>query len=210
MAANFAFRTGNKKRKLFAYGRNLWFSRYSRIFYHVMPCYHMFTLIFAKRAQSKQQNTECSPVATTCKLVSIVECFRRRGVWKQVKVVQISMTKVDLFLGIFEAIPGTLKCFEDFLVCWEASVTLFALPWLDAFFSIIQSAWSTNSVTAEELSEHYKCKSFFIFQMKTTSYCVVFFQQIAGTVDRCFWTGQLEPFQRLTFFLTDSSHCSND
>ena len=52
----------------------------------------MFTLIFAKRAQSKQQNTECSPVATTCtfctdieitriplqidfKLVLIVECF---------------------------------------------------------------------------------------------------------------------------------------
>ena len=144
------------------------------------------------------------------KLVSIVECFRRRGVWKQVKVVQIPMTKADLFLGLFEAIPGTLKCFEDFFVCWEASVTLFALPWLDAFFSIIQSAWSTNSVTAEELSACYKCKSFFIFQMKTTSYCVVFFQQIAGTVGRCFWTGQLEPFQRLTIFLMDSSHCLND
>ena len=54
------------------------------------------------------------------KLVSIVECFRRRGVWKQVKVVQIPMTKADLFLGIFEAIPRTLKCFEDFFVCWEA------------------------------------------------------------------------------------------
>ena len=98
MAANFAFQTGNKKRKLFAYGRNLWFPHYSRICYHVMPCYYMFTLIFAKRAQSKQQNTECSPVATTCrfctyveitriplrqidfKLVSIVECFRGRGV----------------------------------------------------------------------------------------------------------------------------------
>ena len=95
------------------------------------------------------------------KLVSIVECFRRRGVWKQVKVVQIPMTKANLFLRIFEAIPGTLKCFEDFFMCWEASVTLFALPWLDAFFSIIQSAWSTNSVTVEELSECYKCKSFF-------------------------------------------------
>ena len=71
------------------------------------------------------------------KLVSIVECFRRRGVWKQVKIVQIPMTRADLFLGIFEAIPGTLKCFEDFFVCWEPSVTLFALPWLDAFFSII-------------------------------------------------------------------------
>ena len=46
--------------------------------------------------------------------------------------------------------------------------------------------------------------------METTSYCVVFFQQIAGTVDRCFWMGQLEPFQRLTIFLTDSSRCSND
>ena len=144
------------------------------------------------------------------KLVSIVECFRRRGVWKQVKVVQIPMTKACLFLGIFEAIPGTLKCFEDFFVCWEASVTLFALPWLDAFFSIIQSAWSTNSVTGEELSIRYKCKSFFIFQMKSSSYCVVFFQQIAGTVDKCFWTGQLEPFQRLMIFLTDSSRCSNE
>ena len=144
------------------------------------------------------------------KLVSIVECFRRRGVWKHVKVVQIPMTKADLFLGIFEAIPGTLKCFEDFFVCWEASVTLFALPWLDAFFSIIQSAWSSNSVTAEELSECHKCKSFFTFQMKTTTYCVVLFQQIAGTVDRCFWTGQLKLFQRLTIFLTDSSRCSND
>ena len=30
------------------------------------------------------------------------------------KVVQIPMTKADLFLGIFEAIPGTLKRFEDF------------------------------------------------------------------------------------------------
>ena len=66
MAANFTFRTGNKERKLFAYGRNLWFPRYSQICYHVMLCYHMFTLIFAKRAQSKQQNTECSPGATTC------------------------------------------------------------------------------------------------------------------------------------------------
>ena len=31
------------------------------------------------------------------------------------------------------------------------TVTLFAPPWLDAFFSIIQSAWS-NSVTADEFS----------------------------------------------------------
>ena len=35
---------------------------------------------------------------------------------------------------------------------------LFAPPWLDEFFSIIQSAWST-SVTADELSECHK-KSF--------------------------------------------------
>ena len=28
------------------------------------------------------------------------------------KVVQIPMTKADLFLRIFEAYPGTLKCFE--------------------------------------------------------------------------------------------------
>ena len=38
--------------------------------------------------------------------------FRGRGVLKQVKVVQIPMTKADLFLRIFEAIPGTLKRFE--------------------------------------------------------------------------------------------------
>ena len=38
--------------------------------------------------------------------------FRRRRVWKQVKVVQIPLTKTDLFLRIFEAIPGTLKRFE--------------------------------------------------------------------------------------------------
>ena len=99
--------------------------------YVIMSCYHIFTLIFVKRAQSKQQNTGCSPVATTCtyveiagtfleidfKLVSIVKCFHWRGVSKQVKVVQIPMTKADLFLGIFEAIPGTLKRFEDFFVC---------------------------------------------------------------------------------------------
>ena len=34
-------------------------------------------------------------------------------------------------------------------------VTLFAPPWLDAFFSITQSAWS-NSVTGDELSEFHK------------------------------------------------------
>ena len=44
------------------------------------------------------------------------------------KVVQIPMTEADLFLRIFEAIPGTLKRFEDFFVPSEASVTLFALP----------------------------------------------------------------------------------
>ena len=38
--------------------------------------------------------------------------FRGRRVSKQAKVVQISMTKADLFLRIFEAIPGTLKRFE--------------------------------------------------------------------------------------------------
>ena len=38
-----------------------------------------------------------------------VECFCGRRVWKQVKVLQIPITiKADLFLGIFEAIPGTL------------------------------------------------------------------------------------------------------
>ena len=36
--------------------------------YVFMLCY-MFTLIFAKRAPSKQQNTECLPVATTCTFV---------------------------------------------------------------------------------------------------------------------------------------------
>ena len=35
-------------------------------------------------------------------------------VWKQVKVVQFPMTNADLFLRIFEAIPGTLKRFETF------------------------------------------------------------------------------------------------
>ena len=38
--------------------------------------------------------------------------FRGRRVSEQVKVIQIPMTKADLFLRIFEAIPGTLKCFE--------------------------------------------------------------------------------------------------
>ena len=28
------------------------------------------------------------------------------------KVVQIPITKADLFLGIFKAYPGTLKCYE--------------------------------------------------------------------------------------------------
>ena len=28
------------------------------------------------------------------------------------KVVQSAMTKADLFLGIFESYPGTLKCYE--------------------------------------------------------------------------------------------------
>ena len=66
------------------------------------------------------------PLQIDFKLVSIVECFC--GGRKQVQVVKIPMTKADLFLGIFEAIPGTLKRFEDFFMCWEASVTLFALP----------------------------------------------------------------------------------
>ena len=48
------------------------------------------------------------------------------------------------------------------------------------------------------------------FPMEATSYCDDFFQQIAGMVDRYFWMGQLELFQRLTIFLTDSSHRSND
>ena len=38
--------------------------------------------------------------------------FRVRRVWKKVKIVQIPMTKADLFLRIFESIPGTLKRFE--------------------------------------------------------------------------------------------------
>ena len=36
--------------------------------------------------------------------------------------------------------------------------------------------------------------------METTSYCFVFFQKIAGRVDKFFWTGQLKLFQRLTIF----------
>ena len=43
MAANFAYRTCSKQCKLFAYGRNLWFPRYSQICYHVMLCYHNIT-----------------------------------------------------------------------------------------------------------------------------------------------------------------------
>ena len=131
MAANFAFGTGSEKRKLFAYGYVL--------------CAEITRI----------------PLQIDFKFVSIVERFRGGRVWKQVKVVQIPMTKADLFLGIFEAIPGTLKRFEDFSgisSCWESSVTLFALPWLDAYFTIIQSAWSTNSVTVEELSECHKRK----------------------------------------------------
>ena len=57
------------------------------------------------------------PLQIDFKLVSIVECFCGGRVSKQVKVVQIPITKADLFLGIFEAIPGTLKRFEDFFVC---------------------------------------------------------------------------------------------
>ena len=37
----------------------------------------------------------------------------------------------------------------------HSAVTLFAPPWLDAFFNIIQSAYS-NSVTADDLSEYQK------------------------------------------------------
>ena len=39
-------------------------------------------------------------------------------------------------------------------VCQGARVTLFAPPWLDEFFSIIQSV--SNRVTADELSECHK------------------------------------------------------
>ena len=47
--------------------------------------------------------------------------FRGRRVWKQVKVVQIPMTKADLFLRIFEAIPGTLKrpSLRPLSTCWR-------------------------------------------------------------------------------------------
>ena len=89
MAANFAFRTGSEKRKLFAYGYVL--------------CVEITRI----------------PLQVDFKLVSIVERFRGGRVWKQVKVVQIPMTKADLFLGIFEAIPGTpwnaLKISRGFL-----------------------------------------------------------------------------------------------
>ena len=46
------------------------------------------------------------------KLVLIVECLCGR---KQVKVVQIPMTKADQFLAIFEAIPGTVQNVETLL-----------------------------------------------------------------------------------------------
>ena len=48
------------------------------------------------------------------------------------------------------------------------TVTLFAPPWLDAFFSIIQSAWS-NSVTADELSGCHKRNSFKLYDGKRFS-----------------------------------------
>ena len=53
MAANFAFRTGNKKRKLFAYGRNLWFPRYSRICYHVYAMLSYVYTDFCKKGSVK-------------------------------------------------------------------------------------------------------------------------------------------------------------
>ena len=59
-------------------------------------------------------------------------------------------------------------------------------------------------MTADELSECHKRKSFFTFQWKLLV-TLLFFQQIAGTIDGFFWTGQLELFQRLTIFLLDSS-----
>ena len=47
--------------------------------------------------------------------------FHGRRDRKQVKVLQIPMTKADLFLRIFEAIPGTLKCpsLRSLSTCWQ-------------------------------------------------------------------------------------------
>ena len=57
------------------------------------------------------------------------------------KVVQIPMTKADLFLGIFEAIPGTLKRFRMSLSSPEA-------PYGE--FLIILGLGSTKEASAEE------------------------------------------------------------
>ena len=52
-----------------------------------------------------------------------------RKVWKQVKVVQIPITiKADLFLGIFEAIPGTLQNVETLLEPLRNGQILFENP----------------------------------------------------------------------------------
>ena len=71
--------------------------------------------------------------------------FSRGKSWKQVKVVKIPMPKADLFLGIFEAIPGTLKRFE------EGPLHFLHEAWLGLFFSretwfkllIIRDSWFT-------------------------------------------------------------------
>ena len=75
--------------------------------------------------------------------------FCERRVWKQVKVAQIPMTKAYLFLRIFEAIPGTLKCPSprDYPHAGECITALYVIIYFLAnmlFYHMIRY-WFTHS-----------------------------------------------------------------
>ena len=89
-------------------------------------------------------------------LVALQSCYLISTIDKPTHVRNNSATLIDnIFVNNPEQVHLSGNLITDLS---DTTVTLFASPCLDAFFSIIQSALS-NSMTADEVSGCHKCKS---------------------------------------------------